>query len=75
MFKQLNENMALVLAQIIAEFDEDLPTTFIEADFEVQFMKLGLALKNKTIDVNEFAELNKDLGTICKLWKKLNDVE
>ena len=75
MYKQMRENQLLVLAQIIGEFDEDLPTTFVEADFEVQFMKIGLALKNKTIDVDEYVILSSDLETARKLWKKLNDVE
>lgn len=75
MYKQMQENQQLVFAQILDEFDEGIPTSFVEADFEVQFMKIGLALKNKTIDVDEYVILSSDLETVRKIWKKLNDVE
>ncbi|MBQ2936877.1 MAG: hypothetical protein IJD96_11645 [Lachnospiraceae bacterium] len=75
MFQQILDNMNNVLYQILDEFENEVPTTFIEADFEVQFMKIGLALRNGQIDLSELATLNNYVAFERRLWKKLNDVD
>lgn len=61
--------------RILDEFFDGVPTTFVEADFEVQIMKNEIALKNGHVSMHEHEVLNTEVVMLFKLWKKLNDVD
>ncbi len=69
MFKDIADNLCEILAQFVA----NIPTGFVEADFEVQFLKIQIAFKNKAITYEEMIKLCDSLADNEKIWKKLNN--
>ena len=61
--------------KILDEFYEGVPTTFVEADFDVLILKMQIALKNGHLCMHEHAVINTEVARLFKLWKKLNDVK
>ena len=60
--------------KILDEFFDGVPTTFVEADFDVLILKMQIALKNGYVCMHEHETLNTEVARLYKLWKKLNDV-
>lgn len=69
MFKDIADNLCEILAQFVA----NIPTGYVEADFEVQFLKIQIAFKNKAITYEEMIKLCDSLADNEKIWKKLNN--
>lgn len=73
MFDKMYADLSNNLGEILAQYVVDIPTSFVEADFEVQYLKIQIAFKNKTITYQEMAELCDMLADNEKIWKKLNN--
>lgn len=75
MYEQMNENISDVLMRIVNEFCDKIPTTFVATDFDVEYLKISLAYKNKHIDDMQMCVLCSMVDDCERLWKKLNDVK
>lgn len=73
MLEKMLEDIEQVLSQILNEFVANAPTSFVEADFEVQYLKIQIAHKNKQLDSGEVLALTIALAECSKIWRKLND--
>ena len=73
MLEKMLEDIEQVLSQILNEFVDNTPTSFVEADFEVQYLKIQIAYKNKQLDCEDVQVLTVALAECSKIWHKLND--
>ena len=67
------EDIAQVFSQVLNEFVDNTPTSFVEADFEVQYLKIQIAYKNKQLDCEDVQVLTAALAECSMVWHKLND--
>ncbi len=75
MFEKMQSDTGRCMAQVVNEFLEDCPTSFVSTDFDVQYLKISLALKNGHISNDEMVILCAGVSDVEKIWKKLNDVK
>ena len=61
--------------KILEEFENNVATAFIDADFEVALMKINISAQRGYIDAEDYIRLIHQLRYCKKLWKKLNDVK